>query len=64
MIALPAIRDLPTTLRTNSRFTASLAAGYIFDRYSFEGTSFASSGFDRVNIGAGPFTSLSLNMHY
>jgi hypothetical protein len=27
MIALLAIRDLPTTLRTKSRFTASLAAG-------------------------------------
>ncbi len=46
-------------------WTASLSAGYVFDRYSFEGTSlFSSSDFDRVNLGSGPFVSLNLGVRY
>ena len=41
-------------------WTASLAAGYDFDRRWFEGTSFSSTGFNHVELGAGPFTSLNL----
>jgi hypothetical protein len=46
------------------QWTASVAAGFLFDRYSFEGTSFASGGFDRVNLGDGPFASLNLGVRY
>ncbi len=45
-------------------WTASLSAGYVFDRYLFEGTSFASSGANQVNLGAGPFTALSLGTRF
>ena len=45
-------------------WTASLAGGYVFDRYLFEGTSFASSGTGRVNLGNGPFASLNLGVRY
>ena len=45
-------------------WTASLACGYVFDRYMFEGTSFTSSSSDRVNLGNGPFAALNLGMRY
>ncbi len=45
-------------------WTASLAGGYVFDRYLFEGTSFAASGADRVNLGNGPFAALNLGLRY
>ncbi len=45
-------------------WTASVSAGYVFDRFMFEGTSFASQGFDRVNLGNGPFASLNLGVRF
>jgi hypothetical protein len=45
-------------------WTASLSAGYVFDRYMFEGTSFASTSSNRVDLGNGPFTSLSLGVRF
>jgi hypothetical protein len=46
------------------QWTASVAGGYIFDRYMFQGTSFSSSGSDRVELGAGPFAALNLSVRY
>jgi hypothetical protein len=45
-------------------WTASLAAGYVFDRYMFEGTSFSASSSNRVNLGDGPFAGLNLGVRY
>jgi len=45
-------------------WTASLAGGYVFDRYMFEGTSFASSGSNQVNLGDGPFAALNLGVRF
>jgi hypothetical protein len=45
-------------------WTASVSAGYVFDRYLFEGTSFSSSSSNRVNLGDGPFASLNLGVRY
>jgi hypothetical protein len=45
-------------------WTASLSAGYVFDRYMFEGTSFASTSANRVDLGNGPFTSLNLGVRF
>ena len=45
-------------------WTASVSAGYVFDRYMFEGTSFSTSSADRVDLGSGPFVSLNLGARY
>jgi hypothetical protein len=45
-------------------WTASVAAGFVFNRYSFEGTSFTSGDFDRVNLGDGPFAALNLGVRF
>jgi hypothetical protein len=45
-------------------WTASVAAGYVFDRRWFEGTSFNASGFNRVELGAGPFASMNLGVRF
>jgi hypothetical protein len=45
-------------------WTSSLSAGYIFDRYFFEGTSFSSANGNQVDLGAGPFASLNLGVRY
>ena len=51
--------------RLFGKWTASLAAGFVFDRYMFEGTSLFSSGSsDRVNLGDGPFVSLNLGTRF
>ena len=39
-------------------------AGYVFDRYMFEGKSFASNDSGVVNLGAGAFTSLYLGVRF
>jgi hypothetical protein len=46
------------------QWTASLSAGFVFDRYLFEGTSFSSTSSNRVDLGNGPFTSLNLGVRY
>lgn len=43
---------------------ASVSAGYVFDRFMFEGTSFASRGFNRLNLGDGPFAAMNLGVRY
>ena len=45
-------------------WTAAVSAGYVFDRFMFEGTSFASSGFNQVTLGNGPFASLNFVGRY
>ena len=45
-------------------WTASLAGGYVFDRYMFEGKSFATNDSGIVNLGAGPFVSLNLGARF
>jgi hypothetical protein len=45
-------------------WTGTLSAGYVFDRYLFQGTSFSAGSSDRVNLGAGPFVSLGLGGRY
>ena len=45
-------------------WTASASAGYVFDRFMFQGTSLFSSSADRVNLGDGPFASLNLGMRF
>ena len=45
-------------------WTASVSAGYVFDRYMFEGTSLFSSGINRLNLGDGPFAALNLGARY
>ncbi len=46
------------------RWTATASAGYVFDRYLFEGTSLASSASDRVDLGAGPFMMLNIGARF
>jgi hypothetical protein len=45
-------------------WTASLAAGYVFDRYMFQGTSFTTNNSGVVNLGDGPFASLNLGVRF
>jgi hypothetical protein len=45
-------------------WTASLSAGYIFDRFLFEGTSFSPGNPDAVSLGAGPFAGLNLGARF
>ena len=45
-------------------WTASVSAGCVFDRYMFEGTSLFSSGFNRLNLGDGPFAALNVGARY
>ena len=46
-------------------WTARCAAGYVFDRYLFEGTSFCSSGTDRGgHRGGEPLSRSGLNVRY
>jgi hypothetical protein len=45
-------------------WTASLTGGYVFDRYMFEGKSFATNDSGIVNLDAGPFTSLNLGARF
>jgi hypothetical protein len=44
--------------------TASLSAGYVFDRNMFEGTSFASGGSNQVDLGDGPFAAMNIGLRY
>jgi hypothetical protein len=53
---------LETSLFRN--WTASVSAGYVFDRFLFEGTSFSSSTSNRVNLGDGPFAALNLGVRF
>lgn len=38
--------------------SVDIGGGYIFDRFYFEGASFSDNGFNRVDVGAGPFVSV------
>lgn len=40
------------------------AAGYVFDRFYFEGRSFSDQNFDRIDVGTGPFASLRFELRY
>jgi hypothetical protein len=45
--------------------TLDCSAGYAFDRYYFEGTSFSLTGStDRVDVGAGPFVAAQLRARF
>jgi len=46
------------------RWTASLSAGYLFDRYLFEGTSFSPNSSNAVNLGAGPFAAMNFGARF
>ncbi len=46
------------------QWTGSVAGGYVFDRYMFEGTSSTSISTDRVDLGSGPFAALNLGVRY
>jgi hypothetical protein len=50
--------EMPIT----QRFSAELGGGYAFDRYSFTGQSWNSSGVDRVEIAPGPFMDLNVSL--
>jgi hypothetical protein len=50
--------EIPVT----SWLTAQLIGGYAFDRYSFIGQQWNSTGTDRVDIDPGPFVSLSVSI--
>jgi hypothetical protein len=46
-------------------WTASLAGGYVFDRYAFQGTSSTTANaFDRIDFGNGPFMSVNVGVRY
>ena len=50
-------------LRDAVRWTSS--AGYAFDRYYYEGTTFSlTGGMDRVDVGAGPFVAAQLQVRF
>jgi hypothetical protein len=41
------------------------SAGYAFDRYYYEGTTFSlTGGTDRVDVGAGPFVAAQFQMRF
>jgi hypothetical protein len=44
--------------------TASVSAGFVFDRYMFEGTSSSSNSSNRVDLGNGPFAALNLGARF
>ncbi len=46
------------------QWTGSVSAGYVFDRYMFQGTSSNASSADRVDLGNGPFAALNLGVRY
>ena len=46
------------------RWTATASAGYMFDRYIFEGTSLSAAAADRVDLGNGPFMMLNVAARY
>ena len=46
------------------QWTGSVSAGYVFDRYMFEGTSLNPSSADRVDLGSGPFAALNLGVRF
>jgi hypothetical protein len=50
--------EMPIT----QRFAAELGGGYAFDRYSFTGQNWNSSGTDRVEIAPGPFMELNISL--
>lgn len=62
------IYDQRVSLGLQARFyrawTASASAGYVFDRYSFQGTSFAATQVDYVSLGNGPFAALNLGVRF
>jgi hypothetical protein len=41
-----------------------LSGGYAFDRHYFEGHSITQTGFDRVDVGAGPFVGLQVHVNF
>ena len=47
-------------LAVATNVTASLSAGFVFDRFMYEGQSFSPNNSNAINLGAGPFTSLNL----
>jgi hypothetical protein len=50
--------DLPYRLRLD------LAAGYVFDRFYFQGQTYKDRTHDRVNVGAGVFGSIQLRLQF
>ena len=51
-------------LAVATNVTASLSAGYVFDRFMYEGQSFSPNNSNAINLGAGPFTSLNLGARF
>lgn len=52
-------------LQTAGRYvTSSISAGYVFDRFLYEGESLAPSRADSVDLGAGPFAALNLGLRF
>jgi hypothetical protein len=41
-----------------------LSAGYSFDRFYFEGRRFTARDFNRIDVGAGPFAGLRVDVHF
>jgi hypothetical protein len=50
--------DLPYRLRLD------LSAGYVFDRFYFQGKKYADRDRDRVNVGSGPFFAAQLRLQF
>ena len=51
-------------LAVATNVTASLSAGFVFDRFMYEGQSFSPDNSNAINLGAGPFTSLNLGARF
>ena len=50
--------DLPYQLRLD------LSAGYVFDRFFFQGQQYSDRNRDRVNVGAGLFGQVQLRLQF
>lgn len=44
--------------------TLDLSGGYVFDRFYFEGRSFSDNGFNRIDVGNGPYASLRFAIRF
>ena len=51
---------LPATIMQH--WTASVSAGYVFDRFMFQGDTFSAGSSERVELGNGPFAVLNLGV--
>ena len=51
-----------STCRTELRL--DLSAGYVFDRFYFQGKKYADRDRDRVNVGSGPFFAVQLRLQF